>query len=281
MIQGTVIRYGMRPIRRPTRLFAGILFLLLAAGDGTAETVPLPENGPPASLEDQETVEIVDGDTLVLATGKQVRLVGIQAPKLPLGRPGFETWPLAEESRDALLRLAHGQRLALHFGGQREDRYRRYLAHLTLPDGTWIQGTLLEEGLARVYSFHDNRALIPEMLALERRARSQKRGIWNLSYYRIRNPSETWNDIDSFQIVEGRVVDAARVRNVVYLNFGPNWRTDFTFKIGKRALGLFSKAGIDPLTFTGRTVRGRGWVKPENGPLIEVTHPEQLELLPE
>ncbi|WP_193187090.1 thermonuclease family protein [Nisaea sediminum] len=271
----------MTPIRHAPCLIMGFLFLLLGAGQSSAEPVRLPESGPPASLEDQETVEIVDGDTLVLATGNQVRLVGIQAPKLPLGRPGFEKWPLAEESRDALLRLVQGQRLALHFGGQREDRYRRYLAHLTLQDGTWIQGTLLEEGLARVYSFHDNRALIPEMLALERLARGQKRGIWDLPYYRIRNPSETWSDIDSFQIVEGRVVDAARVRNIVYLNFGPNWRTDFTFKIGKRALGLFSKAGIDPLAFTGRTVRGRGWVKPENGPLIEVTHPEQLELLPE
>jgi len=271
----------MTPDRSAYRLISLFLFLLFAAGYGTARAELLPDSAPPAALEDQIPVEIVDGDTLVLASGKQVRLVGIQAPKLPLGRPGFEKWPLADESRAALLRLTEGQRLALHFGGRREDRYRRYLAHLTLPDGTWIQGALLVDGLARVYSFHDNRALIPEMLAIERRARSAKRGIWALPYYRVRNPSETWNDIDSFQLVEGRVVDAARVRNTVYLNFGPNWRTDFTFKIGRRALRLFSRAGTDPLTFTGRTVRGRGWVKPENGPLIEITHPEQLELLPE
>ena len=40
--------------------------------------------------------EIIDGDTLVLQSGVQVRLVGIQAPKLPLGRRGFTAWPLAE-----------------------------------------------------------------------------------------------------------------------------------------------------------------------------------------
>ncbi|WP_420403896.1 thermonuclease family protein [Nisaea sp.] len=271
----------MTPHRSASLLITVFLILLLTAGHGAAERPRLPESAPPAGLEGQTAVEIVDGDTLILASGKQVRLVGIQAPKLPLGRPGFEKWPLADESRTALSRLARGQRLSLHFGGQRLDRYRRFLAHLTLPDGTWIQGMMLSYGLARVYSFHDNRALIPEMIALERQARSERRGIWGLPYYRIRNPSETWNDIDSFQLVEGRVVDAARVGNTIYLNFGPNWRTDFTFKIGKRAMRLFSRAGIDPLSFTGRTVRGRGWVRPENGPLIEVTHPEQLELLPE
>jgi len=39
-------------------------------------------------------VEIFDGDTLRLDTGKQVRLVGLQAPKLPLDRANFKAWPL-------------------------------------------------------------------------------------------------------------------------------------------------------------------------------------------
>ena len=44
-----------------------------------------------AALEAGETarvVGVVDGDTVVLESGAVVRLVGIQAPKLPLGRPG-------------------------------------------------------------------------------------------------------------------------------------------------------------------------------------------------
>lgn len=266
-----------RPLIRSLALFVG----LLLCGTHTARAIEWPQTAPTATIKDQAVTEIVDGDTLVLASGKEVRLVGIQAPKLPLGRAGFKSWPLAEESSTALQRLTAGHTVSLHFGGRREDRYRRYLAHLTLRDGTWIQGALLATGMARVYSFKDNRKLIREMLAVERTARRDRRGIWALPYYRIRNPAETWNDIDSFQLVEGRVVDAARVRNVVYLNFGPDWRTDFTFRIGRRALRLFERAGIDPLTFSGRAVRGRGWIKPQNGPLIEITHPEQLELLSE
>jgi len=264
-----------RALIRPLALCLGFLLSDMDA----VQAVEWPQTAPAATIKNQAVTDIVDGDTLMLASGKEVRLVGIQAPKLPLGRVGFKTWPLAGESRTALQVLSDGKTVSLHFGGRREDRYRRYLAHLTLPDGTWLQGALLATGMARVYSFKDNRKLIAEMLALERIARRDRRGIWALPYYRIRNPAETWDDINSFQLVEGRVVDAARVRNVVYLNFGPDWRTDFTFRIDHRALRLFERAGIDPLSFTGRAVRGRGWVKAQNGPLIEITHPEQLEVL--
>src|SRR5690606_29020787 len=70
-------------------------------------------------------VEVVDGDTLVLDDGREVRLVGIQAPKLPLGRTGFETWPLAEEARRALAELALGRTVRLGYGGRQVDRHGR------------------------------------------------------------------------------------------------------------------------------------------------------------
>ena len=114
-----------------------------------------------------------------------------------------------------------------------------------------------------------------------RAARAARRGLWSDRYYRVRNPSETWSDLDSFQIVEGRVVAADEVKGVGYLNFGPDWRTDFTFSLDRAALRLFRKAGVDIQSLAGRRVRGRGWLRPRNGPLIELTHPEQIELLDE
>ncbi|OUX98035.1 MAG: hypothetical protein CBB86_03520 [Candidatus Endolissoclinum sp. TMED26] len=60
----------------------------------------------------------VDGDTIVLSLGRQVRLVGIQAPKLPLGRPGFKAWPLADMARETLRKLTYGQSLTLYYGGR-------------------------------------------------------------------------------------------------------------------------------------------------------------------
>ena len=42
--------------------------------------------------------QVTDGDTVVLDSGLVVRMIGTQAPKLPLGRDGFPTWPLAPEA---------------------------------------------------------------------------------------------------------------------------------------------------------------------------------------
>lgn len=223
--------------------------------------------------------EITDGDTLRLDDGREVRLVGIQAPKLPLGRPNFPTWPLAEAAKAALGALALGHRLRLYYGGAQLDRYDRALAHLVDEAGTWIQGAMIERGMARTYSFADNRALVPELLRREAVARDDGRGIWALDWYRVRSPEETVADIDSFQLVEGRVAAVAERRAHSYLNFGPDWRTDFTLAADARARRLCESSGLPLAGLEGRRVRARGWIESFNGPMIELTHPEQIEVL--
>ena len=235
-------------------------------------------------VERAEVVEVIDGDTLRLDDGREVRLVGIQAPKLPLGRAGFEAWPLAEESRAALSELALGRQVGLGYGGRRIDRHDRALAHVYLLDGAgeaglWVQGALLEAGMARVYTFADNRSLIAEMLARERQARAGRRGIWADRFYALRAPGRLARHVGSFQVVEGRVLEAAKVRGRIYLNFGEDWKSDFTVTLAPAVRRLFESEGIDPLDYGGRRVRVRGWIKSFNGPMIEVSHPEQIEII--
>jgi len=236
----------------------------------------------PAELSAGESgvvVGVVDGDTVVLDNGIEVRLVGLQAPKLALGRHNFEDWPLAEESRQAMLALSMGERVSLYYGGARRDRYDRALAHLQRADGLWLQEEMLDRGMARVYSFADNRAVVPRLLAIERAARRRGLGIWAHPYYRIRDPARLMRDIGSFQLVEGRVLSAAKVRGRLYFNFGEDWGEDFTVSVAPRHRRAFEAAwdGADIATFAGRTVRVRGWLKSFNGPMIEATHPEQME----
>lgn len=260
-------------------VFAALLALVLSLAPAHA-----PHAQVPAGLEAGETaaaVEIVDGDTLVLDSGRQVRLVGIQAPKLPLGRTGFVAWPLAEEAKAALSQLALGRRLTLAYGGRREDRHGRNLAHLFDESGVWIQGAVLDRGMARVYSFADNRALVAEMLAREDAARRVGRGIWAERFYAVRTPDEAARYIGGFELVQGRVYDVAEVRGRTYVNFAADWRTDFTITIDAKARRLFADAGVAPDSYRGRIVRVRGWLKSYNGPMIEATHPEQIEVIDE
>lgn len=224
-------------------------------------------------------VEIVDGDTVLLADGREVRLVGIQAPKLPLGRLNSPKWPLADMAKEALASLVLGQEVSLRYGGRETDRHGRQLAHLVMGDGRWVQGIMLHLGLARVYSFADNRALVAEMLEEERAARAARMGIWANPYYAIRDQAGTRHDLGTFQLVEGRVFDASESRGTVYLNFGDDWRSDFTVMIRRQGLELFRRSGFEPLELAGRPIRVRGWLDNRNGPMIEATHPEQIELL--
>jgi len=229
-------------------------------------------------------VKVIDGDTLVLEDGRSVRLVGIQAPKLPLGRAHVKEQPFAAEAKTALEKLTLGKTLRLSYGGREQDRYRRALAHFHTPDGVWVQGRLLELGLARVYSFRDNRARVPEMLALEAEARRGKRGLWGHYFYAIRGVLKTEvYDLDTYQIASGVVANAARVKGRIYLNFDEDWRRDFTVTIAGKDARAFIAAGLKreswPQSWVGKTLRVRGWIYWRNGPMIDATHPEQIEVL--
>jgi micrococcal nuclease len=267
----------------------GFLLLLAVVAGLAPASVPAPASElpplPAAGLRDGgagTAVDVVDGDTLTLEDGVQVRLAGIQAPKLPLGRDHVEKWPLADDSRALLSRLALGRRLTLHHGGAAIDRYGRRLAHLTDGDGVWLQGALLAAGMARVYSFADNRALVAQMLAIEARARASRRGIWRLAWYAVRDAADQdglGKMSGSLQLVAGRVRAAEEVRGWRYLNFGDDWRRDFTIAIAAADWPAFTDAGIALADFAGWQVRVRGWMKRRNGPTIRATHPEQIEWL--
>lgn len=272
----------MKRFLSPARLLAPLLLVIPAMTTIPAAAATTAPPSLPAGLTAGEThkvIETVDADTVRLDNHRQVRLVGLQGPKLPLGRPNYPTWPLAPEAREHLVKLIGDAPLTLHYGGAREDRHGRILGHLTTADGTWVQGEMLQAGYARVYTFDDNRSLIPEMLALEAEARAAKRGIWANAYYRIRTSGDLQGATDSFQIVEGRVLQVGLSRDRAFLNFGPDYKTDFTVAIAKRDFKNFGR-GFDAKRFDGKHVRVRGWVEAINGPSIDVTHPEQIEVLP-
>lgn len=228
-----------------------------------------------------KVTETVDGDTVRLETGREVRLLSIQAPKLPLNRPNFPTWPLAPEAKAYLEKLTQGAAVTLYYGTTREDRHGRILAHLMTSDGKWIEAEMVKAGLARVYSFADNRLLVRELLTMENEARQAKRGIWQNAYYAVRNAKDPKlaQKEGRFEIVEGMVADVAEVKKNYYINFGEDWREDFTIFIPLKARKSFTEDKIKIKGLAGRKLRVRGWVESRNGASIEVTHPEQIEFL--
>ncbi len=260
-------------------LLMPLLMTLVLAASAISAAADDPWRGIPEAGQVQ-VVRAINGNTLVLKGGRRLRLAGIQAPRLARN-PGRKGWPLAVEAKAALAKLVVGTTIRLAREGRQVDRYGRLIAHAHVgaPPGVWVQGRLLTLGMARVRTYAGNAHFASRMLAAERGARAARRGIWSLDFYRVRFHRRLRGLLDTFQIVEGRVERVAHTRRWTYLNFGANWRWDFTISLDRRARRRFRKAGVRVASLEGKRVRVRGWIFRRNGPMIEATHPAQIEVL--
>ena len=94
-----------------------------------------------------------------------------------------------------------------------------------------MQGELLRTGHARAYALPQNVSCLDELIAAEAQARLSGQGLWSSAGYSVRASAELaqLNLLrDTFQLIEGRIVQVSRTKNHVYLNFGADWRNDFT-----------------------------------------------------
>ena len=158
-----------------------------------------------------------------------------------------------------------GDQVSLSHLTETPDRYGRKAAHVYLQDHRWLQGELVRVKSATPYPYENEHHLIRDLYQLEKPDAL---------------PALNENlPLDQFAIIEGVIVGVAEIKGQTYLNFGDNWRTDFTIKIEKKNLKSFLKAGLKLSDLKGEKIRIRGWVINQNGPMIEVRHPSQLEIL--
>jgi endonuclease YncB( thermonuclease family) len=232
-------------------------------------------------------VRVIDGETVVLDEGVELRLIGVLAPRaIEVGaEPG--TWPLEAAARDALRTLVLGSSVELAFAGERTDRYGRLQAHAFVADKDgpkWVQGHLVELGLARTYAVAASHACARELLAIESVARDAGRGLWAEAAYRIRRadtPGELLRLRTTFQVVEGRVVRVALVRGTIYLNFDRNWKRGFSISLRRNEAALLGEHAGNPKALEGRVVRVRGWIERRGGgPSIDLSSAGILQVLP-
>jgi len=140
-----------------------------------------------------------------------------------------------------------------------------------------LQEQMLAIGAARVAPQTDDHAFIDHLLNVERKAREGGRGIWALAAYRIVNALNANAAIDGYHVVEGIVVSARATRSRFYLNFGDDYRTDFTASAKSSLYRRWLRDEFDLAALEGAKVRIRGFVVDINGPSIDLTHRRQIE----
>jgi micrococcal nuclease len=130
----------------------------------------------PAPPQAALVVQVVDGDTVVLAGGIKVRVLGIDAPEME--RDGQPADFLAHKAKAALAELTFERTISLSYDRLRYDHYGRLLAYLWLSDRTLVNAELVRRGLARVYFIAPNLLYQKDLLAAQQEAIEAQRGVW-------------------------------------------------------------------------------------------------------
>lgn len=114
---------------------------------------------------------VIDGDTIEMANGDRVRLLGIDSPER--GQMFYE------ESIDELRKL-EGRTVSLERDSSDRDRYGRYLRYVFLGD-YFVNAELVKNGFASVFIMYPNNKHQNILLTAESHARESGRGIWKSS----------------------------------------------------------------------------------------------------
>lgn len=112
-------------------------------------------------------ISVSDGDSLDLADGRRIRLLGIDSPEK--GRC------MADEARAKLVEVAQGKHVRLK--DVVKDDFGRQLA-IVIVDGEPLQETLVSRGLARNRAESSN-PYYRVLTEAQEVAKSKKRGIWS------------------------------------------------------------------------------------------------------
>lgn len=215
---------------------------------------------------------VIDNRTLTLADGRALTLTGLDFPDSDPENPGAYS-------------VAAMSYLKEHFEGQpvslyqtpnsdkgRMNRMGHMLGHLYLDNkNIWAQGALVAQGLARVRVTPNNPEMAEQLYEREKQARQKGAGLWSEDSYSILTPETALEAREGFQIIEGTVKNVATVRNRIYLNFGPDWRTDLTVGIEAADRRKFLAEDLNPMDWNNRHIRyaagcahgtGRLWILP-------------------
>ena len=239
-----------------------LAFIVSLAAVHPARAEP-PCKGTPAGGGVVATVR--DGRTLVLADGREIRLAGIEAPA----------------DKTALSDLVVNRNLRLEIVG--DDRYGRAVAFAAAGDSPeLLQLAMLKAGQARVAARVGSKDCAMALFQAERAARAGRLGLWadpNFAPLRSQNLTMLATLLGQFALVEGQVLSVRESGATIYVNFGRRWTRDFAVTIPKREARNFAAAGVEPRMLERRRIRVRGIVERRRGPIIDVTVPEQIELI--
>ncbi|WP_085725441.1 thermonuclease family protein [Pseudomonas sp. R37(2017)] len=224
---------------------AGAFFVSAIWLSGAQAFCPTPGDLAPVAVQ-----RVVDGDTLRLSDGRNVRMIGLNTPEL--GKKGRSDEPFAVAARkrlEALVAASDGQ-VGLLPGKESQDHYGRTLAHVYGADGANLEAQMLAEGLGFLVAVAPNVDLVACQQAAERSARQAGLGLWRQSPVLKAEQIST----SGFAVLSGRVSKVQRNRGGVWIEL----QDSVVLRVAPNLLTRFDMNSLEGLE--GKQVEARGWV---------------------
>ncbi|MEM5801854.1 MAG: thermonuclease family protein [Candidatus Aenigmatarchaeota archaeon] len=120
--------------------------------------------------QDYIVVKIIDGDTFKLSDGREIRLLGIDAPEQ--GQFYYD------EAKNFLESLILGSKVVLEQDVTNRDKFGRYLRYVFV-ENNFVNLELVKKGYARVVIRIPDTKYIDILMQAESQARKNKLGIWS------------------------------------------------------------------------------------------------------
>ena len=121
-------------------------------------------------------MRVIDGDTVELAGGDRLRLLGIDTPEK--GELFYDSAAMLLES------LVLGKKSRIEYADKRRDRYGRLLGFVYIEDTIFVNKRILSSGLGYLYLVKDqelSRPRFKELLMAQREAVESEKGLWGMT----------------------------------------------------------------------------------------------------
>lgn len=119
---------------------------------------------------------IVDGDTVELAGGEKVRLIGVDTPETVDPRKSVQCF--GKEAKEFTRSLLENQWVRLELDVEPKDFYKRTLAYVWRDD-VFVNDLLVHEGFAHILTIPPNVRYVDRFKESEQYARVTKAGLWS------------------------------------------------------------------------------------------------------
>lgn len=243
---------------------------------------------PPTPSEVRAVTGIDKSLRLTLDDGSSLRLMSLLMPSsrdLPTPAPN---WAPEAQARSAIKAMVDQKSIRVAMKGAYRDRYNRRVAHALASgsgeSGFWLQSALVDGGFARVSPLPGETLCLQDLFAREAVARAKRAGLWSSPAYGVRSAQDirTLETLTgTFQIVEGWIAAVGSSRTEVFINFGRNWKWDFTASVNLKRDGDREAVMARLKDMKGRLVRVRGFIEKRNGPFVSLASVDAIEVIPE